>query len=167
MIPMPQERWKDHIELKLCDRSYYADGPLDTRCWLWAGSLNTGGYGQLNYRATLYIIHRLGWWIYNSDPEEMGVLHRCDIRNCWNPEHLFLGTYQDNVNDMIAKGRNVVHRGVNHPNYQISIEDSAKILALLADGYSQQHVADEYCVSQVLISHIKLGKHWTTQQSQF
>lgn len=49
--------------------------------------------------------HKVAWTYTNGDPGELCVLHRCDNRVCVNPAHLFLGTKQDNVDDMYKKGR--------------------------------------------------------------
>lgn len=84
-------------------------------CWLWMGGKNLKGYGNYGYKqnkkAKTARVHRLA---YSQEvgpiPEGMCVLHKCDVRNCLRPEHLFIGTIQDNVDDMCRKGR---HRG-NH-----------------------------------------------------
>jgi hypothetical protein len=50
--------------------------------------------------------HRYAYaWLYGDIPGGMQVLHRCDVRLCVNPDHLFLGTQLDNMRDMCAKGR--------------------------------------------------------------
>lgn len=82
----------------------------DSDCWLFSGSLDTDGYGQV-FRATrknptTVRVHRLAWEEVNGPiPAGMRVLHSCDVRACCNPAHLFLGTQQDNVTDMMQKGR--------------------------------------------------------------
>jgi len=54
-----------------------------------------------------YFAHRISWVIWNGPvPDGLKVLHHCDVRNCCNEEHLFLGTSKDNTRDMISKGRN-------------------------------------------------------------
>ncbi len=74
-------------------------------CWLWQGSLTPLGYGQFSYLGDQRA-HRASWRIFCGEiPSGMFVLHRCDVRNCVNPEHLFLGTQADNIRDKVAKGR--------------------------------------------------------------
>ncbi len=77
-------------------------------CWDWTGCTDKHGYGYLNvgnrrteraYRIS-YELHR------GPIPFGLSVCHRCDHPNCVNPAHLFVGTQQDNMGDMIAKGRN-------------------------------------------------------------
>lgn len=80
-------------------------------CWIWGGSLDKDGYGYITItnedgtRSTLKI-HRLAFTLFvGVIPVGLNVLHSCDVRNCCAPEHLFLGSQQDNMRDMFAKGR--------------------------------------------------------------
>lgn len=76
-----------------------------SECWYWIGSKNKHGYGQVGFKGQNKA-HRLSWLMFNGEiPEDMKVLHRCDIRNCVNPDHLFLGTQNENIKDMDSKGR--------------------------------------------------------------
>ncbi len=76
-------------------------------CWLWGAYCMTNGYGTFcpgNGRRVL--AHRASFELYVAPiPEGLLVLHRCDVRCCVNPNHLFLGTQADNIHDMWAKGR--------------------------------------------------------------
>jgi len=75
-------------------------------CWLWTGALDSSGYGSLRVGPKIYSVHRLSWIIFRGPiPEGLQVLHRCDTRRCIRPSHLFLGTSQDNTEDMIEKER--------------------------------------------------------------
>lgn len=74
-------------------------------CWLFKGSLRSG-YGRIQVNKKLESVHRISWIIYRGPiPEGLFVLHHCDVRNCINPDHLFLGTKKDNYDDMYNKGR--------------------------------------------------------------
>lgn len=75
-------------------------------CWFWIGGLNTGGYGEIGFEGKVYVATRVSWFLYfgNWPPLGKGLLHKCDIRQCVRPEHLFLGTQSDNMNDAVAKG---------------------------------------------------------------
>jgi hypothetical protein len=78
----------------------------ESGCWLWIGYLNHYGYGRFCLNGKAIGAHRASWIAFNGPiPIGMHVLHRCDVRSCVNPDHLFLGTQSDNVRDMHAKGR--------------------------------------------------------------
>ena len=78
----------------------------DTGCAEWTRSTTTKGYGCIQFKERLALTHRVAWELTNGPiPEGLCVCHRCDNPPCCNPEHLFLGTYADNIHDMIAKGR--------------------------------------------------------------
>jgi hypothetical protein len=90
--------------------------PLSTRfeqkiqktddCWLWVSSIDNIGYGRFCLDRRNAKAHRVAWQLYRG-PIENGlfVLHKCDVRNCVNPDHLFLGTQDDNIKDCVRKGR--------------------------------------------------------------
>ena len=77
-------------------------------CWLWTGAQYSTGYGVLNIgQNKLTGAHRVGWELQSKEeiPDNLYVLHHCDIRLCVKYEHLFLGTQKDNIQDMLNKGR--------------------------------------------------------------
>jgi len=74
-------------------------------CWLWQGA-TSNGYGRIRVLGKTKKVHRVYWEIVNGlIPEGMYICHHCDICNCINPKHLFLGTHTDNMRDMIKKER--------------------------------------------------------------
>lgn len=76
-------------------------------CWLFQGWKNYSGYGLATYHGRNFNAHR-AMYIAHFGVEletEQYVLHRCDVRNCVNPEHLFIGSAKDNNNDCATKGR--------------------------------------------------------------
>ena len=100
-------------------------------CWLWVGAKDTGGYGLICDRIGRegnVSTHRLAWELKNGPiPFGLCVLHRCDIRNCVNPAHLFLGTIADNNRDCVAKGRSAAQN--NNPMW--NSESRKKVSAAL------------------------------------
>jgi HNH endonuclease len=75
-------------------------------CWLWNGG-KSGGYGVVKIDITQFYVHRISAEIFlgHKINNNMLVLHKCDIRNCFNPDHLFIGTHEDNMNDCVKKNR--------------------------------------------------------------
>lgn len=78
-----------------------------TECWPWTASVVKNlGYGQFGMGGTMMRSHRVAWELSNGPiPAGMFVLHKCDNPPCCNPQHLFLGTQTDNMQDALAKGR--------------------------------------------------------------
>lgn len=79
----------------------------ETGCWEWTGGVNASGYGEMGIgKHGRSLTHRAGYEAFVGPiPDGMCVLHRCDNPPCFNPDHLFLGTRQENNLDMVAKGR--------------------------------------------------------------
>jgi len=77
-------------------------------CWEWQGATAPYGYGQLHVDGRTTSAHRLSYEIHVG-PIHHGLdcLHHCDNPACVNPAHLWVGTHQDNMDDMFAKGRNI------------------------------------------------------------
>ena len=79
----------------------------ESGCWLWLGCVQPKGYGDFFVHKGLHqLAHRISWQLYIGEiPDDLCILHKCDIPSCVRPDHLFLGTRIDNNEDMIAKGR--------------------------------------------------------------
>jgi hypothetical protein len=87
-------------------RSKVAAEPEEDGCVMYLGGWNCDGYGIFWLDGKQVQAHRVAWTLQHGPiPDGLHVLHKCDNRYCVNIDHLFLGTAQDNVNDMIAKGR--------------------------------------------------------------
>lgn len=80
-------------------------------CWLWMGVPDTNGYGQIMVEGKVVSVHRFSYELHKGKIPKKNtyhgvcVLHQCDVSNCVNPSHLFLGTQLDNVKDRDFKGR--------------------------------------------------------------
>lgn len=76
-------------------------------CWLWTASCRDTGYGQIRVNKRSVKAHRFSWELANGPiPLGLCVLHKCDTPACVRPDHLFIGTQQDNMKDMHNKGHN-------------------------------------------------------------
>lgn len=85
-------------------------------CWLWTASKTHQGYGYFRFDGKMCKAHRMAWLLVNGEiPNEMLVCHSCDNPSCVNPEHLWLGTNQENMDDMNKKGRHALTKRTHCP----------------------------------------------------
>ncbi|MCK5615059.1 HNH endonuclease [Candidatus Pacearchaeota archaeon] len=131
---------------------------LENGCIEWQKTVSTAGYGRLRLDGNTILAHRLSWIITNGPiPDGMFVLHKCDNPLCVNPDHLFLGTQNDNMQDMIKKGRYV------KPNVKLTKEMVDGIRKKYSIGNTtHRKLSDEYGVCKTQIGNIVRGNHWTT-----
>jgi len=114
------------------------------------------GYGFYGRRKA----HRMAWeFTYGPIPKGVCVCHKCDVRNCVNPSHLFLGTTAENNYDMFAKGRNVVVKGESHGMAKLSTQQVSYIRNTARIGlYSS--LSRQFGVSVEQIRRIAKGQQW-------
>lgn len=147
------------VVLPMPDR-FWAKVSKTDECWIWTASKDRAGYGRFG---SAYA-HRVAWTLTcGSIPNRLHVLHRCDNRACVRPSHLFLGTHQDNMADMYAKGRRPPPshtKGVNNPNAKLSPTEVLAIRRGYANGKSQTTLATRYRMTQSDISRIVNRKTW-------
>lgn len=99
----PRKKLPEPIEDRFA-ASYRID---ENGCWLWTKGRSGRRYGQLRLPdGSALAAHRLSYEMHKGPiPEGMFVCHTCDVQHCVNPDHLWLGTNSDNINDCVAKGR--------------------------------------------------------------
>lgn len=132
-------------------------------CWLWTASRSGSGYGCLRVNRVTRTSHTLAWELTNGPiPDGLWVLHKCDVRLCCNPTHLFLGTASDNARDMVAKGRNSVNgkHGEEHHACKLTKDIVASIRAAVASGVSQSEMARRVGVTAAQVNHIVHNRQW-------
>jgi hypothetical protein len=136
----------------------YVEPDLNGGCLLWSGAASEG-YGTLRIARKKVFTHRLSWELANGPiPKGMHVLHRCDVRACVNPAHLFLGSNADNVADMVAKGRNSVgERNGQAKLTRLLVQD---ISCRLEAGETGTAISHALGVCEKTVSSIKKGKSW-------
>ncbi len=124
-------------------------------CWLWLRSTRVG-YGQFHWGGKLMHAHRASYGAFKGPiPAGKHVLHKCDMPLCINPDHLFLGTNYDNIQDALKKGRNA--KGEKHGRRKISLETANEIKK------SKEPLlvaAAKYGVSRSQIWNIRTGRQW-------
>ena len=124
------------------------------QCWEWQAASNARGYGTFGANGKSCLAHRLAWELVNGAiPEGMLVCHTCDNPKCCNPQHLWLGTNAENIEDMRRKGRARARRGASNKNAKLSMDQAREVRRLYsAGGVSQQAIADALGVTQRVIS---------------
>jgi hypothetical protein len=151
--------WPRPVSVEGKVRSLYktnADG-----CWLWQGTIDVHGYGVIvDERLRNAKAHRRSYEAHVGPvPPELHVLHRCDVRACINPAHLFLGTDADNMKDCIQKGRNAY--GERNGYHKLTRLEVDAIRSEFASGQAtQSQLAAKYNVDPSWISRIISGECW-------
>lgn len=133
-------------------------------CLEWQGARDGEGYGRTQQRGKVWMANRLSWVLSHGPiPAGLEVCHRCDNPPCVNPEHLFLGTHQDNMRDAIAKGRFKIAGlpGVTNLSAKLNDEQVREIRALAEQGVSQRTLARRFGVTQSTVWRIVRRHKWT------
>ena len=123
-----------------------------TGCKVWTGTTFWNGYGRIGDKRA----HRVSYEeAHGPIPAGLLVCHRCDNRLCVNPDHLFLGTTDDNMADMVSKGRSA--RGERHGRAKITDEIAGEIRG---SSLTCREAAKRYGLSKSMISYIRQGVNW-------
>lgn len=141
------ERFKSKIEIS------------ESGCWHWTGAKFSNGYSMVCIRRgkkKTFLAHRISWMMFNkqSIPDGKVVRHKCDNKQCVNPDHLCLGTYQENNLDTVRRGRSNHVTGEQCPWAKLTDQ---QVIEILQSDEKQVTLAKRYNVNQATISQIKNG----------
>lgn len=151
---------------RLLDRIDYKI--TDSGCWECVShKARRAGYPVFKISGKLFSGHRL---VYEQEkgpiPKGMLVRHTCDNRECLNPDHLLLGTYKDNFEDM-RRQRGIndlstarVNKGSRNGQSKITENDVLKIRELLKQNLPGTVIAKKFNVTKSIISRIKTKTTW-------
>jgi hypothetical protein len=149
ILPITQER----IEAKVLRIP-------EAGCWVWMGSTQVRGYGEIISNNRKHLAHRASYEAFvGKIPKGMYVCHACDNVACVNPNHLFLGTQKQNLQDMVNKGRST--RGVKNPMAKLTEEQVKEIKQGFAEGKTDMELAKQFNMSRQGINGIRKGKLWS------
>lgn len=166
-----------------CGRACYAEArtvPVEERiwpkvtktetCWEWTGAHTQEGQGQIRVSGATKLVTRIVWELTNGPiPPGLFVCHHCDNPSCVRPDHLFLGTQTDNMQDAVAKGRvrngaethpESFRKGEHHGMAKLTEDQAKAILERSAAGETRRSLAREFNVSTWTIRQIALGHLW-------
>jgi hypothetical protein len=123
------------------------------------------GYGAARIAGREHGAHRAAWMLFRGEiAPGLVVCHKCDVRACVNPEHLFLGTIKDNVRDMMEKGR--APRGERNRSSRLTAEQVGRIKTMLLENRMyMSEIAREFGVAVTTIHAIKAGETWRDVQA--
>lgn len=140
---IPQHLIKEHFLSKI-------EPEPNSGCWLWTGYCQRYGFFKWNGKQTH--AHRVSYEIHcGKIPTGMEVCHKCDVPSCVNPDHLFLGSHDDNMKDMVRKGRS---KGVRH---RLKVPLSL-IPTIRNDPRPSRQIAKEFGIGKTHVLRIKNGK---------
>lgn len=130
-------------------------------CWKWTGAINHNGYGVWSVicgdKTKNFLAHRVSFHLTNG-PVSGLVLHRCDVRDCVNPYHLFTGNHADNTHDAMSKNRLAV--GERHGNSRLTKEIVLEVRRMHSAGHIQAEIHRRFNLSRPLVSDLVNRKKW-------
>jgi predicted XRE-type DNA-binding protein len=131
-------------------------------CWRWQGFTRETGYGIFGLNGKSYKAHRVSYFLaHGRINDNLLVLHRCDVRSCVNPRHLFQGTAKDNSQDAVSKRRNTKMYGEQNGNHKLTTKQVMSIRRMCREHkLLQKNIARYYGVSEATVSYIANGGRW-------
>lgn len=163
-------QWEMFFEKVNKDGPAPAHNPKLGKCWLWTGSSRAQGHGYFWYDGVVGCAHRFSWLASGGEiPDGLHVLHKCDNGRCVNPDHLFLGTHDDNMQDMIRKGRqrdsesrSKQMTGEGNHQAKLTEDDVRKIRAMRAQTPRPtiQSISNCFGASHASVKSLLRGKTW-------
>jgi hypothetical protein len=146
-----------HQRFKTLEERFWEKANKSDGCWNWTASVNSCGRATFDSKSAPRMAYKLA---KGDVPRNMHVCHTCDNPRCVNPDHLFLGTQQDNVRDAIRKGRN--QAGERHYYAKLTETDVSDIRWLSSFGLTHAEIGRAYRVSGVNVGQIVRGKLWSS-----
>lgn len=134
-------------------------GPHPQGCWIWMRWRHRDGYGMVKRKGETFLAHRLLWNLHHgSIAPNTYVCHTCDNPACVNPDHLFIGTQADNMQDAVRKGR--IPRGRGRPAAKLT-ESEVREIRRLYGTVSNIRLGQRYGVGPTIVHGIYHRLKWT------
>lgn len=134
---------------------FMAKVKVSDECWEWNGSTLKDGYGRFALGNLETLAHRVSYRLFKGNiPDGLKVCHACDNRLCVRPEHLFLGTQKQNMEDALSKDRCI------GPKSSLTSEDIRDIKALANEGLNYVQIGGMYHLSKQYIRCLVLDLNW-------
>ena len=157
LLKVNYNKYREYIMKRFYDK---IDIKSETECWNWrACKLN--GYGQFKVSGKTTSAHRYMYELVKGRiPKGIHVLHTCDNPSCVNPNHLFLGTHKENMEDKVRKGRMVDISGEKCGTSKLKETDILIIRELSEKGYSGVMLSTLFLVTPGAINQILNRRTW-------
>ena len=129
----------------------------ESGCWIWMSSLNKGGYGKTGLgKGSCLSAHRVSYENkYGEIPKDKFALHTCDIKCCVNPDHIFIGTQKENMQDKVRKNRQA--KGESHGRHKLT---ELQAIEIKSSAKRPMDLAKKFNCSITTIRQIKSGLYW-------
>jgi hypothetical protein len=146
-----QERFWDKVEIT-----------TEESCWLWQGCPTTRGYGRFSFRGYDYKAHRVAYFLATGRINDaLMVLHKCDVRLCCNPRHLYQGDAKQNTRDALQRGHQSKSFGESNGKAKLTEKQVNSIRKRYKSGLiTQKTLAHYYGVSETTIYYVCTGERW-------
>jgi hypothetical protein len=136
-------------------------------CWEWNGQRDKHQYGLMairhNGKEKPNFVHRIAFSLFHEEWNgASSVLHHCDNPPCCNPLHLFAGNQQDNVDDMMSKGRHGYksHPGEENGRATLTVEQVIAVKTLHSQGVKNIPIGEQLGIPRWKVAFITGGKTW-------
>lgn len=140
-------------------RRFFSKVEKTPTCWLWKGATTKSGYGVFSLNKKYIRAHRASYILHVSEiQDDLLVLHSCDVRNCVNPDHLHLGTPQDNIDEMFERNRERFLKGENSKTSKLSDDDVIEIRLMKKLGFSVKEISIKFDISSDYVYQLTSGK---------
>lgn len=136
----------------------------ESGCWEWQGYVAPCGYARMQIKKVNLYIHRLFYVTYKEPIVGKLVCHTCDNKRCLNPDHMFLGTHNENMRDMKVKGRSSGPKSKGVPNIQTRLT-AEQVAEIYTSKKKVRALAEDYNVAIKTVYFIKRDISWTAVTS--
>lgn len=144
----------------LKDRLLAKRDVTESGCWEFTGYIMPNGYGQTSIGKLVLLAHRASYMVFiGKIPEGMHICHKCDNRKCFNPDHLFAGTRDENMADMIRKGRQRSLSGTESPNAKLTTKQIEEIRDRYIPYVNTAELAKEFGITKQYVGQLA-RKEW-------
>lgn len=143
------------------ERRFWGKVQKGEGCWLWTAARTTGGYGKFGdwERKKTWAAHRLSWELTNGPIEKgLEVCHRCNVKLCVRPDHMYLATHSQNSADAARDG--LYWSGSKNSLAKLTESQVVEIRQAAANGEPASAIGRRFGIHRARVSEIVRGAAW-------